>query len=217
MENKSSILYHFRNITIRSDDKNLCTEGLYLIIGKELKLQTDNQKTEDYLEVLKYLINYCVDTNLVIMDSQNIGYYSWLLQFRLDEYNCYDLYEANSDGSGFNKGCDTAISVVRQQSKICWEQNLIPLFPNFNQSVVISDGVYEGKDIEGIRYDSRQGESGWYLITDDYNDDIKSLKMVHFYHVAFARPDILQYLAIPFGYRFIMKNGNVEICRDEEE
>ena len=50
MENKSSILYHFRNITIRSDDKNLCTEGLYLIIGKELKLQTDNQKTEDYLE-----------------------------------------------------------------------------------------------------------------------------------------------------------------------
>ena len=78
-------------------------------------------------------------------------------------------------------------------------------FPNFNQSVVISDGVYEGKDIEGIRYDSRQGESGWYLITDDYNDDIKSLKMVHFYHVAFARPDILQYLAIPFGYRFIIK------------
>ncbi|WP_455580129.1 immunity protein Imm33 domain-containing protein [Chryseobacterium cucumeris] len=109
------------------------------------------------------------------------------------------------------------MSVVRQQSKICWEQNLIPLFPNFNQSVVISDGVYEGKDIEGIRYDSRQGESGWYLITDDYNDDIKSLKMVHFYHVAFARPDILQYLAIPFGYRFIIKNGNVEICRDEEE
>ncbi|WNI38410.1 hypothetical protein [Chryseobacterium sp. SG20098] len=217
MENKSSILYHFRNITIRSDDKNLCTEGLYLIIGKELKLQTDNQKTEDYLEVLKYLINYCVDTSPVIMDSQNIGYYSWLLQFRLDEDNCYDLYEANADGSGFNKGCDTAISVVRQQSEMCLQYDLIPLFPNFNQSVVISGGVYEGKDIEGIRYDSSQDESGWYLITDDYNDDIKSLKMVHFYHVAFARPDILQYLAIPFGYRFIMKNGNVEICRDEEE
>ena len=102
MENKSSILYHFRNITIRSDDKNLCTEGLYLIIGERIEVTDRQSKTEDYLEVLKYLINYCVDTNLVIMDSQNIGYYSWLLQFRLDEYNCYDLYETNSDGSGFN-------------------------------------------------------------------------------------------------------------------
>jgi hypothetical protein len=46
---------------------------------------------------------------------------------------------------------------------------------------------------------------------------IKSLKMVHFYHVAFARPDILKYLAISFGYRFIMKEGNVEILKDEEE
>ncbi|KFF17459.1 hypothetical protein IW22_20890 [Chryseobacterium sp. JM1] len=108
------------------------------------------------------------------------------------------------------------MSVVRQQGEICWQQNLIPLFPNFNQSVVISDGVYEGKDIEGIRYASPQDESGWYLITDDYNEDIKSLKMVHFYHVAFARPDILKYLALPFGYRFLMKGGKFEINKDEE-
>lgn len=39
--------------------------------------------------------------------------------------------------------------------------------------------------------------------------------MVHFYHVAFTRPDILKYLAIPFGYRFLMKEGNIEIRQDE--
>lgn len=217
MENRNSNLWNFKNISIRSDDKNLFTEGLFFIIGKELKLHIGSYKNEDYLEVIKYLINYCVDTNPIITDTQNIGYYSWLLQFKLDEDNRYDLYEANADGSGFNKGCDTAISVVRQQGEICWQQNLIPLFPNFNQSVVISDGVYEGRDIEGIRYDSPSDESGWYLITDDYNDDIKSLKMVHFYHVAFARPDILKYLAMPFGFRFIMKEGNIEICKNEEE
>jgi len=217
MENEKNNFWYFKDISIRSDDKNLFTEGLLFIIGKELRLQMGSQKNEDYLGVIKYLISYCVDSNPVITDNQNIGYYSWLLQFRLDEDNFYDLYEANSDGSDFNKGCDTAISVVRQQSEICWQQHLIPLFPNFNQSVVISDGVYEGKDIEGIRYDSPQDESGWYLITDDYNDDIKSLKMVHFYHIAFARPDILKYLAIPFGYRFIMKEGNIEIRKNKEE
>ncbi|WP_449386654.1 immunity protein Imm33 domain-containing protein [Chryseobacterium sediminis] len=42
----------------------------------------------------------------------------------------------------------------------------------------------------------------------------ESLKMVHFYHVAFARPDILKYLVIPFGYRFLMENGNIVISKD---
>lgn len=40
---------------------------------------------------------------------------------------------------------------------------------------------------------------------------------VHYYHVAFKRPDILKYLAIPFGYRFLMENGTVEIMKDENE
>jgi hypothetical protein len=38
--------------------------------------------------------------------------------------------------------------------------------------------------------------------------------MVHFYHIAFARPDILKYLAIPFGYRFCMEDGRVIISKD---
>lgn len=28
------------------------------------------------------------------------------------------------------------------------------MFPNFSQMIVISKGVYEGKDVEAIRYDS---------------------------------------------------------------
>ncbi|WP_077415941.1 hypothetical protein [Chryseobacterium sp. JV274] len=193
------------------------TKGLDSYIAKEVRIIIVNHQPENYIDVIKYIIDYIVDSKPTISENQNIGYYSWLLQFRLDEDNCYDIYEVNSDGTDFNKGCDTTISVVREQSEICRQHNFIPLFPNFNQSVVISDGVYEGKNIEGIRYDSPQDESGWYLITDDYNDDIKSLKMVHFYHVAFARPDILKYLAIPFGYRFVMEIGNIEIRKNEEE
>lgn len=192
------------------------TKNLDSYITKEIRITIGSNQPESYIDVIKYIIDYIADSKPIISENQSIGYYSWLLQFRLDEDDCYDIYEANADGSGFNKGCDTAISVVRKQGELCWQQNLIPLFPNFNQSVVISDGVYEGKDIEGIRYHSPQNESGWYLITDDYNDDIKSLKVVHFYHVAFARPDILKYLAIPFGYRFLMKEGNTTIIKDEE-
>ncbi|WP_330747206.1 immunity protein Imm33 domain-containing protein [Chryseobacterium sp. CP-77] len=210
------ILYKEIEINV-NNNTYVKTKGLYSYISKEIRVTIGNNLPENYIGVIKYIIDYIVDSKPIISENQNIGYYSWLLQFRLDEDSCYEIYEANLDGSGFNKGCDTAISVVRQQSEMCLQHDLIPLFPNFNQSIVISDGVYEGKDVEGIRYDSPHDESGWYLITDDYDGNIKSLKMVHFYHVAFARPDILQYLAIPFGYRFIMKDGNVEIYRDEEK
>lgn len=191
------------------------TKELDAYINKEIRVAIGENQPENYIEIIKYIIDYILDNKPIISENQNIGYYSWLLQFRVDDDNYYSLYEANADGSNFNKGCDTAISVVRSQSETCAQLNLVPHFPNFNQSVVISDGVYEGKDIEGIRYDAPQDESGWYLITDDYDDNIKSLKMVHFYHVAFTRPDILKYLAIPFGYRFLMKNGNIAITKDE--
>ncbi|MFZ4927662.1 immunity protein Imm33 domain-containing protein [Chryseobacterium sp. Mn2064] len=193
------------------------TKGLNFYLDKEVRIVIGRNLPENYIYVIKYIIDYILDTKRIISENQNIGYYSWLLQFRLDKDNFYTIYEVNSEGSDFNKGCDTAISVVRHQGEVCWQESLIPLFPNFNQSIVISDGVYEGKDIEGIRYDSPQDECGWYLITDDYNNDIKSLKVVHFYHVAFSRPDILKYLAIPFGHRFLMKEGNVEIRKNEEE
>ncbi|UHO40395.1 hypothetical protein H5J24_10725 [Chryseobacterium capnotolerans] len=197
-----------------NDDMYVETKGLKLYIDKEIRVNSGEHQSENYIEVIKYLIDYIVSSKPIISENQNIGYYSWLLQFRIEDQNYYDLYEVNADGSKFNKGCDTAISVVRSQSETCAQQNLVPHFPNFNQSVVISDGVYEEKNIEGIRYDAPQNESGWYLITDDYNDDIKSLKVVHFYHVAFARPDILKYLAIPFGHRFLMKDGNISISKD---
>ncbi|WP_420869650.1 immunity protein Imm33 domain-containing protein [Chryseobacterium arthrosphaerae] len=34
---------------------------------------------------------------------------------------------------------------------------------------------------------------------------------VHYSDLVFKRPDILKYLALPFGYRFFMENNEVEI------
>ncbi|WBV60638.1 hypothetical protein PFY12_00630 [Chryseobacterium camelliae] len=205
----------YKEIEIHLNNNYVETKGLNLYLDKEIRLSIGVNQIDDYLNVLKYIVDYVTTSNISISDNQNIGYYSWLLQFRLDDQDYYDLYEISSDGSNFIKGCDTAISIVRNQSETCSYYGLVPQFPNFNQMVVISQGVYEGKDIEGIRYESPDHMSGWWLITDDYNDDIKSLMTVHYSHVAFARPDILKYLALPFGYRFLMENGNFGIAKDE--
>lgn len=207
----------YKEIEINVDNNYVETKGLKSYLDKEIRVVIGNNSQEDYINVIEYIVDYITNNKPMISENQNIGYYSWLLQFRIDDENYYDLYEVNVDGSDFNRGCDNAISIIRSQSELCSHYGLATQFPNFNQMIVISDGVYEGKDIEGIRYESPDHMSGWWLITDDYNDNIESLKTVHFYHVAFQRPDILKYLALPLGYRFLMVNNSVEITKDEEE
>jgi hypothetical protein len=207
----------YKNIIIKLDDIYYYTEGLASFIGKEIRLLKGHFDDSEYIEVIKYLIDYIIDHQPTLVDKQNIGYYSWLLQIHSNDSNYFDLYEVSEGGETLNEGCDLTISIIRSQSETCFQCELVPLFPNFNQQIVISKGVYEGKDIEGIRYDSPDHMSGWWLITDDYDDNIESLMTVHYYHVAFKRPDILKYLALPFGYRFLMENGKIQIMKDEDE
>lgn len=204
-----------REIAIKSNDIYIYTEGLAPIIGKEIRLNIGKQNEKDYIEVIKYIIDYVVNENQIISDNQTIAYYSWALKFKIQDNSYFELFEISENGDNFNKGCDLTISIIRSQSEICSQCELIPVFPNFSQQIVISKGVYEGKDIEGIRYESPEHMSGWWLITDDYDDNIESLMTVHYYHVAFKRPDILKYLALPYGYRFLMGNGNIQIAKDE--
>lgn len=205
-----------KEITIKSDKEYFYTDGLVSFINKEIRLSIGNYGEDEYISVIKYIIDYIVTENPSISEDQTIAYYSWALQFKLENESYYDLYEVEINGEGFHKGCDLAISIISSQSELCFQYGVVPLFPSFSQSIVISNGVYERKDIEAIRYESPQDMCGWWLITDDYDNNIESLMTVHYYHVAFKHPDILKFLALPFGYQFLMENGEIEITKDDE-
>ena len=84
------------------------------------------------------------------------------------------------------------------------------------QMVAISEGVYEGQNpVEGIRYNSPEHMSGWWLTTDSYRGDINSIKTVHFKHIAESRPDLAVYMALPTGYRFSLGGENQHVWFDE--
>lgn len=72
------------------------------------------------------------------------------------------------------------------------------------QLVVISDGVYEGLPLEGVRYPSPDHMSGWWLTTDKYNGNTESLKTVHFSHIIEYLPRVAIYMALPSGFRFML-------------
>lgn len=66
---------------------------------------------------------------------------------------------------------------------------------------MISDGVLEGQAIEAVRYPSPAHMSGWWLITDRYDGNFRSMRREHLYHLTAKRPDFAPFLALPFGFR----------------
>jgi hypothetical protein len=44
--------------------------------------------------------------------------------------------------------------------------------------------------------------SGWWITTDLYDGDVKSLRNEHTYRLIATRPELAKYLALPDGFRF---------------
>ncbi|NJL75156.1 MAG: hypothetical protein HC892_09095 [Saprospiraceae bacterium] len=150
-------------------------------------------------------------------DGQTIAYYSWLLKLVSDETDFfYDIEEVKVDGSGFQAGVNQAIKTYLSQKEESLLRSAIPSFPNFGQKIVISKGVYEGLNVVGVRYPSPEHMTGWWLTTNEYDENPDSLMVVHFYHVVFKRPDLINYFALPFGFRICQSDGITEVWFDQQ-
>lgn len=97
--------------------------------------------------------------------------------------------------------------ITDEQLEICKKFDVQPLSVLNKQMIVISEGVFEGDPVEGVRYPSPQHMSGWWITTDKFNGDSNTLRTEHVYHLLETRPELVKFLALPFGFRF---KSNVE-------
>lgn len=96
-------------------------------------------------------------------------------------------------------------NILEIQKECCdhYDEELVPV--KLDQLVVVSAGVLKGNTpIEGVRYESPDHMSGWWLSDDDYDGNIDSLETVHFLHIIEKRPDLATYMGLPYGYRFLL-------------
>lgn len=203
------------NTNIIRVGRYLTTEGLNATIGFEFSLLVQDHEEPVYIELLDHLINYVIVSTPSIKADQTIAFHSWLLKFVLAKPNYLNIHEVQNDGGRFIEGADHAINIVKEQIKLCKNYGSDPLFPTFSQMIVVSKGVLDGKNIDAVRYPSPNHMTGWWLTTELYDGDVSSLETIHYYHVAFSRPDIIKWLALPFGFRFI-SGEKPEIWFDNE-
>ncbi|WP_223560196.1 hypothetical protein [Chryseobacterium lathyri] len=69
-------MINYKEIIIVSDNKYINTKGLNSFIEKEIRLEIGNYDPAEYVEVIKYMIDYIADSKPIISENQNISYYS---------------------------------------------------------------------------------------------------------------------------------------------
>jgi hypothetical protein len=74
--------------------------------------------------------------------------------------------------------------------------------PSLDSLVAVSDGVFDGDPVQGVRYQMEPHMSGWVITSERYNGNIDSLRTEHFKHLIEHRQDLKKYLCLPVGWRF---------------
>ena len=154
------------------------------------------------VDLLRHVVNYVEHEHAVIQADEQVGYGYWSVTFRAGAGGFLDAWEYDAAASTLTAGASRAVLYWYEQHTVCGQANAAFSPPRPDQMAAVSLGVMEGDDLEGVRYPSPPHMSGWWLTTDRYDGDIRSLNVQHLYHVTAARPDIVRYLALPAGYRF---------------
>jgi len=192
------------------------TVGLPSIGQAELRAEVrDPDLLGEAEEFLNYVSHYVTTSGKRIGPGETIAYGYWLVKFQAAGQNLLETWEYKPDASDFVQGANLTLRYWRDQHIVCKLHDAEFKPPRPDKLTVISAGVLEGAPAEGVRYPSPDHMSGWWITTDQYNGDIKTLKHQHTYHVTAARPELAKYLALPDGFRFNL-SGTEDVWLDDK-
>lgn len=184
------------------DGLTLKSEGLLERFGCEISVNfNDVSLKDDAIEFIDLVVSY-IEAGHKVASGETLGYGSWITKMELNDNRELMFFEQAPLTGEYTLGISTTLRLWLEQHSVCSKVGADFTTPRFEQLIVISDGVLEGEETEGVRYPSPEHMSGWWITTDKYDGNTKSLKTVHAQHVAVNRPDLVKYLGLPHGYRF---------------
>jgi hypothetical protein len=107
-------------------------------------------------------------------------------------------------------------SHIESQKETCATHNSQWKPINKKLRVGVSSNLYTDP-INGLRHPSEKGTTGWFIWTGKYSERDDFFQPMCAEHLLQIRPDIIKYLGLDIGYRFLTdKNGYVDIWFDEK-
>lgn len=107
-------------------------------------------------------------------------------------------------------------SHIDNQKEICKKSNSIWKPINKKLRIGISSNL-DKNPINGLRHPSVKGTTGWFIWTGEYSETDDFFKPMCAEHLLQQRPEIIKYLGLDVGFRFLAdKSGYEDIWYDEE-
>lgn len=200
-------MQHFTDVRLVTDDLHMFTDGLAQQGHPEIAVQVaEVGLLPESAAFLQTLARYIQTAQVRLKPAETLAYGYWLTQFQPGPAGRLEVWEYQADARAFVPGATLTLRYWRDQHALCQRLQATFTPPRHSQLAAISAGVLEGEPVEGVRYPSPAHMSGWWLTTDRYDGNIASLTTQHLHHVTAARPDLAQYLALPYGYRFAIQD-----------
>jgi hypothetical protein len=105
--------------------------------------------------------------------------------------------------------------IEQQQRAIC-EKYETPFFPSEADSKVgIALKTLDQKPINGLRHPPQDGTNGWYIWGGKtLSSDPDFFQPLHTEHLAEELPEVLKFLGLPPGYRFLVAGSHLDVWYD---
>lgn len=172
------------------------------------------ERGEGNVNFLKLFIDYILDDNRLILDGETSAYGLWVVKF-ITNGTILEVYEFDSNMENWIIGAETAITLIEEQREVCRGVNVQSDMPKIMQKIAFNTEVLSNKDVKGRRYHEPSHMSGWYIITDEFNGDIKTLNVWPLIDFVKHRKDLVKFLALPEGMSFETEGENNYVMRAE--
>ena len=106
---------------------------------------------------------------------------------------------------------------TRGQMAICERFRVQPVPPSTDSRVGVALNVRESNawPLNGLRHPPEGNATGWYIWRGELSQADDFFQPLHTKHLVDWAPDVLRYLALPPGWRFLLAPGHEDVWYDE--
>lgn len=203
-----------RNIEFQSDNNYHYSKGLKSSIHKEIKIAKTNLTLEELKPILQYLVEFIQDEKPAIKNGEKITCFSWSILFH-EVADFFEILEVIPEQQGFGEGLNRTLHILKQQLSVCNQLKAEPDFPHFDQIVTIDPLIKTGLQANLFRWKGDYPDSGWVAMTEKFNEETMSFEGMTVGQLMTLRPEIVQFMALPIGFKIIWQGNNANIGFDK--
>lgn len=100
---------------------------------------------------------------------------------------------------------------VSREQTVCQWVGVVPLEPLPNSKLGLALSTIGKSPINGVRHKPTENTNGWYIwCGGEPSEDPEFFAPLHIEHIAEFLPQVVEYLNLPPGYRFLIDGSNYE-------